>query len=887
MTNNNDISQNNDMFANSNGIFTVGSSGTVKIDYLYDGGGYKGEIAIFSLQGMENLEVGSAEFVQEAARRAQTNSQQGYVVTQDESDRARFNGDAPWEGNYNSGEEYLGVQSFNMQAGDTFAILLVSDGKVADLVDDPNATETIFSFGTLNPETESVEAQMVDVTGNGNTFGFEDVNVVEGSDKDFNDVVLQVLGATTTASLLDDEIYVNRDWRTTESGQELISYANRPVFESGTFKVNATGQFTFDYLYDGGWFKGELAVFSLKGMEGYTPGSTEFIAEAARRALSNSSEGRVLIDDRNEGAKFSDKVAWENDFNSGDYQGMQSFEMTPGDELAFMLVQHTSVQELYRNPNDIFKWGKLPIFSIPEANPDGTAPNQIISVDDNGSFAFEDVRIDKGQSDLDYNDVIFQVRGLEGNNIAKLEDNINANRNWTETDTGKELLEYADRSFFNEGVFEVNETGQISFDYLFDGGWFKDGEVALFNLEGMEVFEAGSKAFIQEAARRAMSNSDQGYVVISDRNEGAKFSEKLAWENDFNFDPELYQGPQYYSFNPGDRFAVMLVQNTTVEDIAQNPDKTDRWGSKALFSLPEANPGGEKQGQLVDVNGTGTYGIEDLALNTGQADRDYNDVVFQIKGAEGVVASIDEFSNPERDWRNTTVGQELLEYANRATFDEGVFIVGESGEVNIDFLYDGGYYSNGQVGIFSLEGLDSLEIGSQAFTEEAIKRATSNSEQGYLIIDDAQEGARFNADLPWEGQSNNGEYEGTNTYQLNPGETVGIVFTPDGTLADSLTAPDWAIKRQPLFSMSAANEFNDPQVSQIGSSTAGTIIGLEDVRIDLGSNLDYNDIVFSIEGLQSVGLTSIEETINGSRDWLGTEVAQQIVNYFDIANSVI
>ena len=255
MNNSNSITLNNETLNNNNGIFTVETSGTVKIDYLYDGGSYQGEIAIFNLEGMENIEVDSNEFIQEAARRALTNSDQGYIIIQDRIERARFNGETPWEDSYNVGE-YLEQKSFNLKAGDTFAIMLVNDGKVADLIENPQGRKTLFSFGSIDSSTQSLKPQMVDVTGNGNTFGFEDVSIEDGSDKDFNDLVLQIFGATTTAELLEEQIYANRDWRTTEAGQELISYANRPMFESGTFKVNATGQFLFDYLYDGGWFKG-------------------------------------------------------------------------------------------------------------------------------------------------------------------------------------------------------------------------------------------------------------------------------------------------------------------------------------------------------------------------------------------------------------------------------------------------------------------------------------------------------------------------------------------------------------------------------------------------------------------------------------------------------
>ena len=83
------------------------------------------------------------------------------------------------------------------------------------------------------------------------------------------------------------------------------------TYDSGTFIVGSSGEIDVDYLFDGGWFRGELALFSLEGMDEFTPGSTEFMLEAARRALTNSEQGRVVVSDEVEGARFSADLPWE------------------------------------------------------------------------------------------------------------------------------------------------------------------------------------------------------------------------------------------------------------------------------------------------------------------------------------------------------------------------------------------------------------------------------------------------------------------------------------------------------------------------------------------------------------------------------------------------
>lgn len=860
----------------TNGIFqTTSSSGKIDIDFLYDGGWYKGELAVFSLQGMEDLDVDSLEFKQEAANRALSNSELGYVVVQDQTERARYSdldNELDWEGQYNGGL-YNGEKSFVMNEGDSFAMMLVTNGTVSDVAADPDGEEALFSFATSEMPNGETLAQISDLTGNGNTFGWEDVDInnFEKVDRDYNDFVVQVLGATASAPAIEDSIYIDRDWLGTEVGADLLTYASRPQFDTGTFTVNSTGQVEFDYLYDGGWYQGELAVFSLKGMEVYEPGSIEFMTEAANRALTNSTQGRILISDTSEGAKFSDDVDWEKDYNidAESYQGVQSIEMEAGDEVAFMLVQHTTFQDIYRYPNSTSKWGKKVLFS--------TDTDQIAALDNKGTIAFEDVVVSSGNSDFDYNDFVFQARGLESDNTASIDDVINPDRDWRTTETGQDLLQYADRTNFTEGVFEVGETGEVTFDYLYDGGWFQ-GELAVFSLNGMEFYEPGSDEFIAEATRRAMTNSEEGYVLASDRTEGARFSEQVEWENDFNIDAEQYQGIQNFTMTPGDEFAFMLVQHATVWEIT-DPTKTRMWGKSPIFSVPEANPDYSEAGIVVDVNGNGTYAFEDVLTD---ADRDYNDFVFQIKGARGAVTSIEEYINSDRDWRGTETGQDLLEYANRASFDQGVFEVGDSGEVKIDFLYDGGYYSEGEVGIFSLQDMDIYEAGSDAFVAEALARVTSNTTQGYIVAKDAEEGAKYSENLPWERDYNDDllNYRGAETFLMNPNDSFGMVIIPGSTFEEAKTAPDWANKKQPFFSMSAANLDDNDQMAGIVTGTEGTIIGFEDVRVDLSANLDYNDFVIAIEGARGIGITpEIEDVMATNRNWLESDAGAEVLDY--------
>jgi len=211
------------------------------------------------------------------------------------------------------------------------------------------------------------------------------------------------------------------------------------IFSSGTFTVDHTGLVSIDYLFDGGSYQGELAIFSLNGMEGLTPGSHEFIQEAAHRALTDSILGHIVIADSVDGARF-DVSSGEN-WNAGEYLGIKSFAMTPDSEFGIMLVPNGHVQQVFDNP--ALEGDLRPLFSMVTANPnDGFHVGQIADVTGNGStFVMEDLRMDLG-TDRDYNDMIFQVRGAIGKAALMKDEMQPYGPDWRLTDMGKALLDY-------------------------------------------------------------------------------------------------------------------------------------------------------------------------------------------------------------------------------------------------------------------------------------------------------------------------------------------------------------------------------------------------------------------------------------------------------------
>jgi len=218
------------------GFFTVGAKGEVGVDYLFDGGGYEGELAIFSLKDLEQYDVSTSQglhdFIQVVAERALSDSELGHIVISDAAEGARFSGIFPSEWHDWNAGEYQGVKTFNMHPGDTFGVMLVPNATVQELYDNPDAggaVRPLFSMVTANPSEAFHLGQAVDVNGKATTFVLEDQRFDQGSDHDYEDIIFQFHGATGKAANMDNFVNHDVDWRGSELGQKLIEFIKPPA----------------------------------------------------------------------------------------------------------------------------------------------------------------------------------------------------------------------------------------------------------------------------------------------------------------------------------------------------------------------------------------------------------------------------------------------------------------------------------------------------------------------------------------------------------------------------------------------------------------------------------------------------------------------------------
>jgi len=234
---------------------------------------------------------------------------------------------------------------------------------------------------------------------------------------------------------------------------------------------------------------------------------------------------------------------------------------------------------------------------------------------------------------------------------------------------GKTVSDSRTVNSYSAGTFVVGDEGLVNIDWLYDGGKYQ-GQFGIFSLDGMGQFTPGSPEFITEVTNRVLSNTEKGYLVFSDLEEGARFSGILGNEiKDWNAGD--YKGVKSFAMKPGSCFATVLIPNSTFASVAQNPATTDA-NKRPLFSLVSANPAyGMSMGQMADVNGMGkAYSYEDKDAAT--SDRDFNDLIVMITGATADLPSIDDLKSQRRekrdygDWRDSDFGRLIMAHVESA-----------------------------------------------------------------------------------------------------------------------------------------------------------------------------------------------------------------------------
>jgi hypothetical protein len=437
------------------GVCTVDAGGQISIDYLIDGGFNEGSVGIFDLSQMDQLLFDPQAFAQEAIRRVLSNSNLGHVVLFDQTEGAKFSGKLLYEDTDHNHGRYAGIKTFDMNPGSQFGIIMIPQGPFQLGLNQIDPQGPIFSLVNSTGNSPFGNVQMVSPSGDLTVVAIEDTLRVDNSGKDYNDVVIQLKGATGYLPMPNLQqnarnflplVSENIDRRGSESpiqkqSQGIVELTNDmvtkslspvhadPVVQSpeiqrtrvwsefdGVYTVGASGQISIDYLVDGGFYEGSVGIFDLSQMDFLLTDPEAFAQEAIRRVLSNSSLGHVVLSDKTEGAKFSGKLLNEDtDYNHGRYAGVKTFEMDPGSQFGLIMI-----------PQGLFSLGsnqpdpQRPIFSLVNASGNSLFRNvQMISLPEDASvIAIEDIPLDEN-SDRDYNDLVIRLKGAESHLVTQ------------------------------------------------------------------------------------------------------------------------------------------------------------------------------------------------------------------------------------------------------------------------------------------------------------------------------------------------------------------------------------------------------------------------------------------------------------------------------------
>lgn len=220
------------------GFFTVAETGQVSFEFLYDGGGYRGELGIFSLQDLPNTEVSSHQFILEAIKRVVSDSVRGHIVISECQHGERFSSNlgelTTW-----SKEEYPQQKTLSMKPGDQFAIVLIPHGTFSQVLEClqlgqvplPEKLNPLFSLDTQDSANSLCLGQIADLVGNDTTYVFEDLRLNETKNKEYNDIIFRTKGAKGVAVPLDEfnQELLNQPGINHNFAAKLLSYLNLPI----------------------------------------------------------------------------------------------------------------------------------------------------------------------------------------------------------------------------------------------------------------------------------------------------------------------------------------------------------------------------------------------------------------------------------------------------------------------------------------------------------------------------------------------------------------------------------------------------------------------------------------------------------------------------------
>ncbi|MEZ2303240.1 MAG: DUF4114 domain-containing protein [Microcoleus sp.] len=958
----NTISTNPNIVAANNpfvsGKFIVDSKGQVGIDFVFDGGLFRGQLAIVSLKGIEKFLPGSEEFIKEMALRALSNSAKGHVVINDLIEGAKFTGNL-LESNSNEGT-YLGVKTFAMTPGEEFGVMLVPNGTVQEVLNNPaigGDKRPLFSMATANPNQAFHVGQIADVTGDGNTFAMEDMRVDLGSDRDYNDFVFQVRGAKGQAVNLDSVINADKDWRKTDMGKALIAYA-KPYVElkiepkkEDTKPVNNTGS--------GSVLDVPISDTASASNEKVTPASntesvsktevatsdkavvSEVKAEENKKAIAPISPITESVS-KTQVATTETTVAPVVKVEEDKKAIAPISPITESVSKTQVATTETTVAPVVKVEED--KKAIAPISPATES----VSKTEVVTSDKAVTPAVkieEDKKaiapISPAAESVEKTEVVTSETSVAP--VVKIEEDKKAiapispaaeSVDKTEVQTSetsiKPVVEIAEDKKaiapVSPATESVDKTEVATSDKAVTPAVkIEEDKKAIAPISpAAESVDKTEVATSDKAVTPAVKIEEEKKAIapVSPATESVEKTEVATSQTTVTPAVKIEEdkkaiAPVSPATESVEKTEVATSQTTVtpavkiveekkaiapISPAAESVDKTEVATSQTTVT-PAVKIVEEKKAiapispaaESVDkTEVTTSTKITHEGSETGFVDNNTSSQpTDSVKNPVSLVEVPESFLTEPQTTTNTNqstaitdrtenpvilptpkVPQSKLDIpANNSlsNLTPGVWTVDKTGQVSFDFLVDAGFYE-GEIAIVNLSGMEQYPLNSDAFKQEAIKRALSSSELGHIAIRDRLEGARFSGEFG-EPNVNSGAYQGIKTFAMPPGAKFAVMLIPNGTVQEISESPSLWADKTPLFSIPAANPESQAMLADFTGN--GNTFGWEDIPGNQGDR-DFNDLIFAIDGA-TANVPEIAANVNTNTQWLDSKAGQEIL----------
>ncbi len=954
------------------GKFLVDSKGQVGIDFVFDGGLFRGQLAIFSLKGMEKFVPGSDEFIKETASRALSNSAKGHVVINDLSEGAKFTGNLP-EGNSNEGS-YLGVKTFAMTPGEEFGVMLVPNGTVQEVLNNPaigGSKRPLFSMATANPNQAFQVGQIADVTGDGNTFAMEDMRVDLGSDRDYNDFVFQVRGAKGNAVHLNDVINPDKDWRKTDMGKALIAYA-KPYVE---LKVEPKKEDAKPVNNNGSGSVLDVPIPDVasaskdedkKAIAPVSPGTesvskTEVVTsdKAVTPAVKIEEEKKAIapVSPATESVEKTEVVTSDKAVTtavkieeekkaiapvSPAAESVNKTEVATSDKAVTPAVkieeekkaiapispaaESVSKTEVKTSTKITHEGSETGFFSTDTASqPTDLVKNPVSSVvahqSSSETTVASVVKIEEDKKAIapisTPNESVEKTAVVTSETsvapVVKIEEDKKAiapvspaveSVSKTEVTTSTKITHEGSET----GFFSTNTASQPTdlvknpvSSVVAHQSSSETTVASVVKIEEDKKAIAPISPGTESVSKTEVVTSDKAVTPAVKIEEDKKAIAPISTPNESVektavVTSETSVAPAVKIEEDKKAIAPISTPNESVEKTAVVTSETSvapvvkiEEDKKAIAPVSPAAESVDK------TEVTTSTKITHEGSETGFVDNNTSSQpTDSVKNPVSLVEVPESFLTEPQTTTNTnqsTAGTDRTENpvilptpevpqskldipANNSlsNLTPGVWTVDKTGQFSFDFLVDAGFYE-GEIAIVNLSGMEQYPLNSDAFKQEAVKRALSSSELGHVVIRDRLEGARFSGEFG-EPNVNSGAYQGIKTFAMPPGAKFAVMLVPNSTVQEISESPSLLADKTPLFSIPAANPDSQGMLADFTGN--GNTFGWEDIPGNRGDR-DFNDLIFAIDGA-TANVPELAANVNANTQWLESKAGQEILN---------